>query len=483
MPGPGSSMSRSPFMEGDSIMSPDSGHATRRSRARDGPWKAGLRSGVADHGDPPEPLILRRMREHLGGESLASSPCVFIIGQSADPKTARDPFVPLPPTDLPELFRRGLEISRSLWDRQSLIVDLDIEYVNFDFPGEPFLNPGRSFGLQRPVVRSARRLLGQWGIHPLHLYTGRGHHLVWAVDRRSGAFRRLAGLGRIPPPLAARYAGAHPPTGEALDPLMARAFAGLGLVMEYLGHRIRDHAMEESAIPVELSELALGWRTRGLELVVVDLSEYGDPLPSRHIPVPFSPYLKHLRMAHLYGQHVGRATGPLAILPDPGLPEREILTLRKEAAAVEDLARRVATRIPESSPGMDGLLGAYSASELAAFHRYYYAEEQHAPERWPDTYDRTCLDALPPEAAAALRTPNDLLLKPSGLYKVVQALSERGWHPRHIAGLVRSRYERDHGWGWRWHRDSATARADHYVRLFAGMLELGRGPVEEGSLP
>jgi hypothetical protein len=34
----------------------------------------------------------------------------------------------------------NLELARSLWDRDSLLVDLDIEYVNFDFPAEPYLD-------------------------------------------------------------------------------------------------------------------------------------------------------------------------------------------------------------------------------------------------------------------------------------------------------------------------------------------------------
>src|SRR5258708_20611933 len=40
---------------------------------------------------------------------------------------------------LPSRANDLLEISRSLWDRESLLADLDIEYVNFDFRAEPFL--------------------------------------------------------------------------------------------------------------------------------------------------------------------------------------------------------------------------------------------------------------------------------------------------------------------------------------------------------
>jgi hypothetical protein len=427
-----------------------------------------------------DPCVLRRMTEFLGGATLEAATGVFVVGRSEE---RSDPFTPYPPTGLPELLRQGREISRSMWDRRYVVVDLDIEYVNFDFPGDAFLNARRSFGLQRPVVRAVREIMGAWGIEPLHLFTGRGHHFVWTVDRRSAAFRRLAGLGRVPAAVADRYACPEPPGGESVDPTLGRAFAGLGLIMEYLGHRVRDLATEESAIPVELSELDMAGRTRGLEIVVIDLSEYGDLLSARQIPVPFSPYLKPLRNANVYGTHVAGDAGPMWVIPDPGLPEREALHLMRDESRVRELARVTETWIPEASQGMEGLVGAYETSELARVHRHFYSEEHHPPELWPETYDRTPLASLPADAALALRAPNDLLLRPSGIFRVVEALMEAGWHPRHIAGLIRSRYERDHGWGWRWHRESATARADHYVRLFSGMLTLGRGPVEADPPP
>jgi hypothetical protein len=44
---------------------------------------------------------------------------------------------------------------------------------------------------------------------------------------------------------------------------------------------------------------------------------------------------------------------------------------------------------------------------------------------------------------------------------------ESGWHPRHVAGLIRSKFERDYGWGDHWLDYSPAMRADFYVRIFA----------------
>jgi hypothetical protein len=49
-----------------------------------------------------------------------------------------------------------------------------------------------------------------------------------------------------------------------------------------------------------------------------------------------------------------------------------------------------------------------------------------------------------------------------------------GWHPRHIAGLIRSKYERDFGWGKYWYIYNAGCRADFYVRIFSGLFSTGR---------
>ena len=46
--------------------------------------------------------------------------------------------------------------------------------------------------------------------------------------------------------------------------------------------------------------------------------------------------------------------------------------------------------------------------------------------------------------------------------------------PRHIAGLIRSKYERNYGWGNHWYLYDAATRADFYARLFSGLLAAGR---------
>ena len=118
------------------------------------------------------------------------------------------------------------------------------------------------------------------------------------------------------------------------------------------------------------------------------------------------------------------------------------------------------------------LIADYETSSLRKFHDDFYAQEHEPPERWPATYDRVPLETWPACGRLILEQPNDLLLRPSCIRRVTRVLLALGWHPRHIAGLIRSKYERDFGWTQFTGCDPAT-RADFYVRVFAGLFATG----------
>ena len=91
-----------------------------------------------------------------------------------------------------------------------------------------------------------------------------------------------------------------------------------------------------------------------------------------------------------------------------------------------------------------------------------------------ETYDRTPLEQVPFCVRQVLEHPNDLLLRPANIKRVGRVMLALGWHPRHIAGLICSKFERDYGWGDRWLGYDPSSRADFYTRLFAGLFVTGR---------
>ena len=71
-----------------------------------------------------------------------------------------------------------------------------------------------------------------------------------------------------------------------------------------------------------------------------------------------------------------------------------------------------------------------------------------------------------------LEHPNDLLLRPGNIRRLVRVMLALGWHPRHIAGLIHSKYARPFDWTQFSGCDPAT-RADFYTRIFAGAFATG----------
>ncbi len=415
--------------------------------------------------------VRARIRDFLGGQTPEAITCHYIT--AGDPGMAHHESPPLPVERLEHCFASENEIGRSCWDREYLLADLDIEYVNYDFPAEVYLDPGRSFGLQQPVTEAATRILGARGIAPLHLVSGRGHHLLWTIHRRSPTFARLAALGRVSPALERHYAQPAPPAGEDVHPELGRAYAGLAYLMEYLGHEIKRAAAWRCRIPVELTAVLVGPIERGREMISIDLSEYGDPLTVRTVRVPFSPYLKAVQQRGILGAEISADPPVLFCVPHEGLDPAEVLEWMRKPDRVAAHAERCTTRLPDCSEGTAGLLDAYFDSPLHRFHQWYYSQEPHPPEKWPETYDRTPLDPLPSCARHILQNPNDLLLQPSGIERVVRVMLALGHHPRHIAGLIHSKYARDFGWGAQWHGYEPSTRADFYTRLFSGLFITG----------
>jgi hypothetical protein len=372
-----------------------------------------------------------------------------------------------PLEELPSWLERGAELNRSLWDRAALLCHLDLEYVNFDDAAHPFANAERIFELQAPVIAAAEACLAECGIHPLKVMTGRGWHLVWRVGQRSKALAQLAALGHVSAALQHLYATERAPTGEHVAPTLAAAFAGLGLVMEFVAHQVKAHAAAQCTVPVELGAIETGGGPHGREMISVDITEYADPLCSRVMRAPFSVYLKPAQ------QHLAADLPPIVVLPAAGLTLHEALRVRRDPEAAARLARTASVAMPDASRAMRRLIDAYEKSRLARFHADFYAQEHDAPALWPETYDRVPLDALPPCAQFILQHPNDLLLRPGCVQRVVRVMLSLGWHPRHIAGLIRSRYERDYGWGGEWRGFDPSTRADFYARVFTGLLVAG----------
>ncbi|MFO1486521.1 MAG: hypothetical protein U1F71_24370 [Verrucomicrobiaceae bacterium] len=416
--------------------------------------------------------VRQRLIEFLGGDTLEHATAVYVTHSDRccfDRRELR------PPSELNWLLDRDLDIARSLADAQSCLLHLDVEYVNFDAPAEAFVDPWRCFELQEPVVREIERLLLGWGIRPLHLITGQGHHFIWRIDRKGGVASRIAALA--PAPELSRQCLAKMPSILTGHVGMAdlEIFSAVALLAEFVAHRIKETAAAHCVLPVEVTAVHVGpCATSQREMISIDISEYGDPLQTRMIRMPFTIYRKPWVSGLVHRLHLEDEIPPLHCIPLHEMDFRQALKVRQDDGDVMDLARRACVRVPLQETGTEHLIEEYLASRLCRFHQYYYSTRHDPPERWAETYGHTPLALLPGCVRHLLQSPNDLLLKPAGMQLVTRCMLAQGWHPRHIAGLIRSKFEDPaHGWGVRWEDYEAGTRADFYTRLFAGLYLAG----------
>jgi hypothetical protein len=243
------------------------------------------------------------------------------------------------------------------------------------------------------------------------------------------------------------------------------------MLVEYLAHLAVRRAALRSRIPVVVNGTVVGPGPWGRECASLDFTYAGDPIDIRHLRVAFSAYQGH----HLRADTAGTMTTlpPLVAVPVASRPLLDILQEGREPAAAAILAGETSAVIPVVAEGTTHLLEAYQSSSLARFHQDFYGTRPDPLSQWPVTYDRFDLASLVPCVSASLASPNDLLLKPEHVQHVIRYLLSQGWHPRHIAGLVHSRYARDFGWGDRWMKMDAQTRAEFDVRVFAGMIATG----------
>jgi len=408
--------------------------------------------------------IRSRINEFMGGSTEGDATAVYVVGNDGVSGFSQ----PAAPAALGKFLLAGDDFERSLWDRLWLLADLDIDYENFDYPAEPYIRPERVFTLIQPVLQSSIQVLKRYGVSPLQAVGGRGYHLVWAVRRGSQAFKLLSSLGRLPMSLAERYDQPHMPAGESVDLELGRAFAGLGMVLEFVGHQVLSTAYLQSRVPNEITSIEVGPGAYGREMVSFDLSEYGDPLDTRHIRIPFSAYLKPRQLTWCIGEDGVRKILPLFEIPVASMSLDESIATMRNPDAILALSRQVTNRIPDHSDAMEALFEEYSKSELARFHDWFYS----VPFEEGDTSleDTTVVSQLPPCASWPLDQPGDLLLKPVFVQHLARVLYALGWHPCDVTAFITRKFRAGPILGDFWITEDAANRAIFYTRLFTGLI-------------
>ena len=107
--------------------------------------------------------------------------------------------------------------------------------------------------------------------------------------------RRLASIAPETPSWFSTLADRRPAwMVDEMSSTQAKAYMGVGLIAEFLAHRILKRAHRRAQIPVVLNGTVVGTGRMGRECVSIDVSYAGDPLDARHLRVAYSSYQKHI---------------------------------------------------------------------------------------------------------------------------------------------------------------------------------------------
>ncbi len=313
-------------------------------------------------------------------------------------------------------LRRGVDVFRSLWDRESVLAILDLDYQNADSPDEAFSDPVNAFRQMEPLFQIVRHELMSFGIDHIAVMTGQGYHFAWRIDDSTTAAKKLQAFGNMLPTLEAKYTHDHPFTEEAVPLHKAGNNSALALLLEYLVHRIL-RASSQIILPTVVTGLVVGSPAGKRASVSLDLSAYGDPL--------------HMRYSHCAFSVYHRARHPdlcLVCLPRAAQSWQELITVRGDLKLAADYAGKIKASIPEASQGVTRLIDEYLESDLRRFHTCFESGWHDDPKGWPTGYDRLDLNRLPPCVSLPLSSPNDALPKPNNIQNIGRVLVSQGWH-------------------------------------------------------
>jgi hypothetical protein len=431
--------------------------------------------------------VRKRIAEYCGG--VPSKPGEFssyyLVGYGeAYTWEGKQAFMSSSNEDFDAILGKGLDMFRSVWDRDSTLCVLDVEYFNHDYGGEIYLHQREAFSRLEGMYNIIKSIYDAYGIEYVTIMTGQGYHFSARIAKTSPLHKEIEKIGNVAPTMAGKYQNIPPGSRRKykVDLDMGAAYDGVGRLLEFLTHEIIRRAGSESDLPFVVSDIAVGRGRKGREGISLDLTMYSDPLYMRDIRVPFSTHQKHKVMRYKVGDWIANKIPVQVTVPrrvrttDGKIMEKdldELFEMRRHFRNSAEYAARCDLRIPEASKGFEKVLADYLRSDLYKFHQHFDSVEHDDWTNWGNTYDRLDKSWYPPCVTIPIENPNPGLLKPTNLQTLCRCMLARGWHPKHIGGFIRSKYERDFGWEENWNKYDAASRGNWWSRVYCGLLATG----------
>ncbi len=421
------------------------------------------------------PAVRERIAEYCGG--TANNPSNFsseyIVGYGEELlRSQKKDFLSIDTKYFHDILDKGLDIFRSIWDKCGTVCVLDIEYFNLDYAGEVYYNPERTFKKIEPLYNLIKSLYQKYNIPYLCIMTGQGYHFSSFVSTDSALSKKLENIGYIEETVAKKYREMTR-RRRKVSIAYGKIFNAIGRLMEFLTHQILAEGNKISPVPIVFSDIPVGKRGEiGREAISIDLTAFADPVYMRDIRCPFSTHQKHRLQKYKVGEYIAEKIPIQIALPrDNKISLDELLFARRHFRRSSEIAENANCQIPKAEQGFENLFNDYLKSKLYEFHRNFDSVQHDTPELWQYTYDKLDESNFPECIKKILHYPNPNALMPGNIQTLVRFLLKNHWHPKHIAGLLRSKYERSHYfWDTDWNKYDPSSRANFWCRCFAGFI-------------
>lgn len=434
--------------------------------------------------------VIARLMEYCGGAppDPRTLHCLYLVGYgNRNIEKYGQPHRAVWRNKFYEILDDKLDIFRSIWSDNATLAVLDIEYFHKEFAGDIYLNPKGNFSKLEPIYNLVKGIYGEYDIDYITIMTGQGYHFVSLIPFEDEVHKRIESLAKVEESLLGKYDTLARRRKRKVPLHAAKGYTGMGRLMEFIAHSIILRAGFQKdynpKIPISISDIA----SKGKEGISLDLTMYGDTMFMRDLRLPFSSHQKHRVDTHKTGEEIARKIPVQLAIPRRARSHNgeiietsldKLLGIRRSFHHSAELAKQTRTYIPDASEGFNNLLKSYASSRLFKFHREFDASEHEHFTNWHKTYHQFPLpsDLVPECVRFPLQNPNPELLKPTNLQTVCRFLYSIGWHPKHIAGLIRSRYETNFNnadWGEEWKKYDACARANFWARAYCGLIFTG----------
>jgi len=356
------------------------------------------------------------------------------------------------PTQLDWMLDRNLDGFTSVWQKNSYLIVLDLEYYNpFDY-SEVFQDEEGVFGRMEGFCKAVEDILDGYGIEYIKLMTGQGYHYASRIREGTPAFEFIKKHG-----VCSETTHEKNPDVPRDHNLMQDA---IGKLMEFLYQKVfetYDGHLRPKDIRLDSA------------MMVMDLDQWADPLFMRDVRLAFSSHQKHIMTKYInrMGSDWCAKNVPIGYsIPCDGLTLKERIGIRRNREKVIELAKRSDVHIPNGSEGWLRMFEDYVDSPLNDFHKRF------------DSVSFQDVEALDtgriPESCAHI-LEDSTKVRWTEIKKICDKAYSEGIGAVETAKLFAELFMSHPQWGIHWVEYDPEMRAKYWVRVFYGMNETMEG--------